>query len=96
MEVDEREPELRSAAGPARAGDYVALTVLGVVQVKVGVAEKSLLVGTRLTAAGRGLARPLKTVIVEGVTLSESTPALGTTLDMPDAEGYVWVLVNPQ
>jgi hypothetical protein len=96
VDVEEREPELRSAEGPARADDYVALTVLGVAQVKVSDAEKGLPAGTRLTAAARGLARPLKTVVVEGVTLSESAPVVGTTLDTPDEDGYVWVLVNPQ
>jgi hypothetical protein len=96
VDVQERDPELRSAEGPAQAGDYVALTVLGVAQVKVDTTEKALPAGTRLTAAARGLAGPLKTVVVEGVTLSESAPVVGTTLDTPDEDGYVWVLVNPQ
>jgi hypothetical protein len=95
VEVPARAPELRSAEGPARAGDYVALTVLGVAQVKVG-AEAGIPAGTRLTAGDRGLARALETVVVDGVTLAESAPSLGITLDEPDGDGFVWVLVNPQ
>ena len=72
------------------------LTVLGVAQVKVDSAARGLPVGTRLTAAGEGVARPLKTVEVEGVTLAESAATVGTTLDTPDEMGLVWVLVNPQ
>jgi len=88
--------ELRSAAGPARPGDYVRLTVLGVARVKVDAGQGSIQPGTRLTSGARGRARALRTVVVEGVTLAESAPTVGIALAAPDADGLVWVLVNPR
>jgi hypothetical protein len=87
--------ELHSVAGPARPGDYVAITVLGVAQVKVqdGAAIRP---GQRLTAADTpGHARALRTVQVEGVRVDESGPTLGVALQAAQ-DGLVWVLVNPQ
>ena len=52
--------------------------------------------GARLTVGTDGQARALKTVVVDGVPLSESAPILGIALDEPDTQGLVWVLVNPQ
>ncbi len=75
--------ELRSAAGAAQPGDYVALTVLGVAQVKVE-AGAAIEPGQRLvgsTAPGR--ARPLRTVEVDGVRLAEDAPAIGVALAAP-------------
>jgi hypothetical protein len=97
-EGEEEEPrlELRSAEGPARSGDYVALTVLGLAQVKVDAGQGSIQPGTRLTSGTEGRARPLKTVVVEGVTLAENAPTIGIALAAPDEDGLVWVLVNPQ
>ena len=88
--------EWRSAEGPARPGDYVALTVLGLARVKVDAGQGAIQPGTRLTSGAGGWARALKTVVVEGVTLAESAPVLGIALDAPDEDGLVWVLVNPQ
>lgn len=88
--------ELRGAEGPARAGDFVALTVLGLARVKVDAAPAPIRPGTRLTGAADGRARALKTVVVEGVTLAESAATLGIALAAPDADGLAWVLVNPQ
>jgi hypothetical protein len=97
-EGEEAQPrlELRSAEGPARSGDYVALTVLGVARVKVDAGQGSIQPGTRLTSGTGGRVRALKTVVVEGVTLTESAPVLGIALTAPDEDGLVWVLVNPQ
>ncbi len=88
--------ELRSAAGPARTGDYVRLTVLGVARVRVDAGQGGIQPGTRLTSGAGGRARALRTVVVEGVTLAESAPTVGIALTAPDADGLVWVLVNPQ
>ncbi|MBU0490861.1 MAG: hypothetical protein KKB13_03335 [Chloroflexi bacterium] len=93
---EEQRLELRSAEGPARPGDYVALTVLGLARVKVDAGQGAIQPGTRLTSGAGGWARALKTVVVEGVTLAESAPVLGIALDAPDENGLVWVLVNPQ
>ncbi|MEI2655519.1 MAG: hypothetical protein V9G12_25840 [Microthrixaceae bacterium] len=72
---------LRSVDGPARLGDYVAITVLGAAQVKVDDAA-SIEAGQRLTVAERpGHARALRTVQVEGVKVDESGPTLGTALE---------------
>ena len=87
--------DLRSVAGPAQPGDYVAITVLGVVQVKVQATE-TIQPGQRLTAADTpGHARALRTVQVEGIRVDESGPTLGAALEAPQ-DGMVWVLVNPQ
>jgi hypothetical protein len=52
--------------------------------------------GIRLAADDYGRTRALKTVVVEGVTLSESAPTVGIALGTVDEDGLVWVLVNPQ
>jgi len=97
-ETDTETPpsELRSVDGPAQAGDYVAITVLGAAQVKVDDAA-SIEAGQRLTVAETlGHARALRTVQVEGVKVDESGPTLGAALEAADKNGLVWVLVNPQ
>ncbi len=87
--------ELRSADGPAQAGDYVAIIVLGAAQVKVDPAVP-IGAGQRLTIAEvGGHARPLRTVRVEGVEVDESGPTLGVTME-PAQGGLVWVMINPQ
>lgn len=86
---------MRSAPGAAQPGDYVAITVLGVAQVRVQ-AGAAILPGQRLTAGDvPGHARALRTVQVEGLRVDESGPALGVALEAPK-DGLVWVLVNPQ
>lgn len=95
-EEGEQRLELRSAEGPARPGDYVALTVLGLARVKVNAGQGAIQPGTRLTGGEAGRARALKTVVVEGVTLAESAPIIGIALAAPDADGLILVLVNPQ
>ena len=89
------EQVMHSTDGPAQPGDYVAITVLGVAQVRVqeGAAIQP---GQRLTVADTpGHARALRTVQVEGVQVDESGPTLGVALE-PVKDGMVWVLVNPQ
>ncbi|MEA3336682.1 MAG: hypothetical protein U9R25_12280 [Chloroflexota bacterium] len=76
--------ELRSAEGPAQPGDYVALTVLGVAQVKIDTGA-DIQPGQKLTASDvAGQARALKTVEVEGVRLAEDTPSIGIALAAPE------------
>ena len=43
-----------------------------------------------------GLVRPLQTVTVDGVQMSESVPTLGVALDTVDSDRMGGVLVNPQ
>ena len=79
QDEQDQEPtlELHSAEGPALPGDYVALTVLGVAQVKVDEGA-AIQPGQRLTASDvPGQARALRTVEVEGVKLAESAPVIG-------------------
>lgn len=86
--------ELRNADGPAQAGDYVAITVLGAAQVKVDSATV-IQAGQRLTVSSQpGHARALRTVQVEGITLNEGGPTLGVALEAAK-DGLVWVMVNP-
>ncbi|HSN74096.1 MAG TPA: hypothetical protein VL334_03265 [Anaerolineae bacterium] len=92
--------ELRSTDGPALAGDYVAITVLGAALVKVQAGE-TVLAGQRLTVAANGRTRPVGTIKVqlaggEGTAdIAESAPVIGVALEAAK-EGLVWVLVNPQ
>ncbi|HSN78664.1 MAG TPA: hypothetical protein VL334_26640 [Anaerolineae bacterium] len=83
-----------SVAGPAKAGDYVALTVLGAVQVKAQ-AGSAILPGQRVTAGANGAARALQTRTIEGMVVAEGAPTLGVALQEP-ADGMVWVFVSPQ
>ena len=93
--------ELRSVNGPAQAGNYVAITVLGAAQVKVD-GVTLIESGERLTFAANGRARPLGTIKVqlaggEGTAdIAESAPVIGVALEAADKNGMVWVLVNPQ
>ena len=93
---DDGEPimELRSAEGPVQPGDYVALTVLGVAQVKVqnGAAIRA---GQRVTVGADGAVRALQTRSVEGMVVNEGAPTLGVVLQAA-TDGMVWVMVNPQ
>lgn len=86
--------ELRSADGPARAGDYVAITVLGAARVKV---QHGAVVqpGQRLTTGEGGTVRALQTRTVEGMVVTEGAPVIGVALEAPK-DGMVWVLVNSQ
>jgi hypothetical protein len=89
--------------GAADPGDYARIVVYGPVQVQAGAglaahspAGAAIMAGDRLTIGEDGLARPLQTVTVDGVQLSESKATLGIALDVVDADGLLWVLVNPQ
>ena len=86
--------ELRSAAGPAQAGDYVAITVLGAAQVKVAPGESAIAAGARLTAAADGAVRLLQTRTVDGMLVAEGAPVVGVALASAK-NGLVWALVNP-
>jgi hypothetical protein len=83
-----------SVAGPAKAGDYVSLTVLGAVQVKAQ-AGSAIQPGQRVTAGANGAARALQTRTIEGMVVAEGAPTLGVALQEP-ADGVVWVFVSPQ
>jgi hypothetical protein len=78
---------LHSVPGPARAGDYVALTVLGVAQVKVDPSTVDIVPGARLTAADlAGHARGLRTETLNGMAVTEGAPVIGIALVAPTAE----------
>lgn len=77
---------LQSAEGPARPGDYVSLAVYGIAYVRVS-PEGSLAPGMRLTPADTaGTVRPLRTEMIQGMTVTEGTPIIGVLLEAPDAE----------
>ncbi|MBK8986684.1 MAG: DUF2190 family protein [Chloroflexi bacterium] len=81
---EEGEMSLRSGDGPANPGDYVALTIYGVAEVKLqpGTAVQA---GDRLTMAADGRARPLQTRTLEGMVVTEGAPIIGTVLETPTA-----------
>ncbi len=91
---DAGDQDLRSVAGPAQPGDYVAITVLGAAQVKVQDGE-TLVPGQRVTVGANGAARALETRMVEGMEVSEGAATVGAVLEAPK-DGMVWMLVNPQ
>jgi hypothetical protein len=75
---------LRSVEGPAQPGDYIAITVLGVAQVKVA-AGVDIQPGQRLTASDlAGRVRPLYTRTVEGMLVTEGAPVIGIALAAPE------------
>jgi hypothetical protein len=82
-------------AGAVPPGEYLSIIIYGPMQVKTSLADGPIEVGARLAVGEAGLARPLKTVVVEGVSLAESAPTIGIALAAPDEEGLAWVLVNP-
>jgi hypothetical protein len=88
--------ELRSAAGAAKAGDYVAITVLGVAQVKADASAGAIRVGQRLTASDQaGKARSLRTQQGDGTAVSESAPVIGQALEgLGPGQDLIWVLVG--
>lgn len=91
----EGEMSLTSADGPARPGDYVAIVVLGVTQVKVtpGAAIKA---GDRLTVSEiPGLARSLQTRLLDGMVVTEGAQAVGIALASPrDGEAAIPVFIT--
>ncbi len=86
--------ELRSVDGPAQAGDYVAITVMGAALVKVQDGE-TILAGQRLTAGDGGSVRALQSRTIEGMVVTEGAPVIGVALEAAK-DGLVWVMVNPQ
>ncbi len=91
---NEGDQVMRSVAGTAQTGDYVAITVLGAAVVKVQDGD-ALEPGQRVTAGADGAVRALQTRTVDGMVVSEGAPVLGVALEAPQ-DGLVWVLVNPQ
>jgi hypothetical protein len=78
---------LRSVPGPARDGDYVALTVFGIAQVKVDARAAGITPGQRLTASDvAGQARGLRSETLNGMVVTEGAPVIGIALDVPTAE----------
>jgi hypothetical protein len=88
--------ELHSVPGPAKAGDYVALTVLGVAHVKADATAGDIVPGQRLTAAGRsGHVRALRTRMLEGMVVTEGAPVIGIALAPLDKDsGTIPVFVT--
>jgi hypothetical protein len=81
---EEGEMSLQSGAGPANPGDYVALTIYGVAEVKVqpGTAVQS---GERLTASAAGQARSLQTRQLDGMVVTEGAQSIGIALESAKA-----------
>ena len=90
--------ELHSVPGPAKAGDYVALTVFGVAHVKADATAGDIVPGQRLTAASRsGHVRALRTRMLEGMMVTEGAPVIGIALAPLDKDsGTIPVLVTLQ
>ncbi len=89
---------LYSVPGPAHAGDYVAITIAGVAQVKAEAAAGPIVAGQRLTrAATAGHARALQSRNLDGMIVAEGAPVIGVALEpLAAGQGLIWALVNPQ
>ncbi|MFQ5859668.1 MAG: hypothetical protein ACE5LU_29070, partial [Anaerolineae bacterium] len=88
--------ELHSVPGPAKAGDYVALTVLGVAHVKADAGGGAIVPGQRLTAADLpGHARALRSKLLDGMTVTEGAPVIGIALaPLEEGSGTIPVFVT--
>ncbi len=86
---------MHSAAGPAQPGEYVALVVSGIAQVRVDPTAR-FAAGARLTASALpGMARPLKSQEIDGMAVVEGAPVLGIALAAPvEGQDTVPVFVN--
>jgi len=81
----EGEMSMHSADGPAQPGEYVALVVYGVAEVKVD-PNSPIVPGNRLTASSTaGLARALFSQQIDGMLVSEGAPVIGIALSAPEA-----------
>jgi hypothetical protein len=81
--------------GAAQPGEYVTVVYSGPMQIKVAPGENAIAAGTRLTVAGDGTMRALRTSTLEGMVVTEGAPVIGVALDA-SKDGMIWVLVNPQ
>jgi hypothetical protein len=81
----EGEMSMHSVPGPAQPGDYVALTIAGVANVKVA-GGATIRAGERLTAGTAGRARPLRTRTVDGMIVAEGAAVVGVALG-PSGDG---------
>jgi hypothetical protein len=76
---------LESLPGPAQVGDYVALVVMGVADVRVDPSALDIVPGQRLTASSvAGAARPLRTESLNGMVVTEGAPVIGIALAAPE------------
>jgi hypothetical protein len=89
----EGEMVLMPADGPARDGDYVALVVQGVTDVRVQ-RGASIAKGERLTVADTGGVRKLRVETLNGMAVSEGTPVVGVALENSSGRDTVPVFVN--
>jgi hypothetical protein len=87
---------LHTTSGPAHAGDYVAVMVLGIACAKADASIRGVWTGQRLVAAEQaGHVRPLQTRTLEGTVVTEGTPVVGVALGPVDANtGLIPMLVT--
>jgi hypothetical protein len=80
---DEGAMAMYSVDGAAQPGDYVALVVYGVAEVRVDPGVQ-IAAGERLTASAlAGVARPLMQQEINGMTVVEGAPVIGVALAAP-------------
>jgi hypothetical protein len=92
--VAETQKSFRSAEGDVRPGDYLAITVFGPADVKVD--SREMIRAGELLAAADGVARGVRTVKVDGVTLAENSGILGKALEDSNGGEKIKVFVCPQ
>ena len=84
--------------GAAQPGEYVHIVIFGPMQVKASALDRAIQMGDKLSVNSSGAARSLQTRMLDGMSISESAPTIGTALEGLDAnhDGLIWILVNPQ
>ena len=87
---------LVSREGAAQPGEYVTIVIHGPMRIKVSAEGGSIQPGTCFVVTESGVARALKTVVINDVRVAESAPVIGIALEAAQKDGYIWVLVNPQ
>jgi hypothetical protein len=67
-------------------------------QVKASALGSAIQMGEKLSVNSGGAARSLQTRMIDGMSISESAPTIGTALEGHDVnnDGLLWVPVNPQ
>lgn len=95
---DNNIPRFVESDRAAAPGSYVTIITYGVAQVKVSPASGSLMAGQRVTLGAHNEVRALQTTEVNGIQLAEDAPTIGTALEDfdGDADGLIWVLINPR
>lgn len=98
-QTEELRPRLVPRQGPVEPGQYASILIYGITQVRATALATPIEAGSRLALDSGGAVRALQTTTLDGLTLAESAPTVGTALqELPAGsdDALIWVLINPQ